>query len=600
MTYIRLDKLRAQYKPQVPATLRKSYCIKETPFEYPADDLELVKARFPHTFGLPLITLEVPGQTEPDFFTSCTYFEESKAEEIAPKAITKAGSTKERHAMNVGVLLSGGQAPGGHNVIAGIFDALKRHSEASRLYGFLMGPGGLLKHEYKELTAGIINRYRNSGGFDMIGSDRSKIETEEQFESVLAIARELELNAIIIIGGDDSNTNAALLAEYAKSVGSALCVIGCPKTIDGDLKNQWIETSFGFDSCVKVYAELVGNIQRDCLSAKKYYHFIKLMGRSASHLTLECALMTQPTMAIISEEIKDRNLTLREIIGQIADVIVAREENGLGFGTVLIPEGLVEFLPNMAKLLDELNTVLAQQNENKEYLSEIESSRKAKDEAEHVKEIAALLSSEGAELLLSLPTDVALDLAIKRDPHGNVQVSRVPTEKLVADLVTEELHRRQEEGLYNGKFSALTHFFGYEGRCSMPSNFDASYCYALGCCAVELIHDGRTGYMSAIRNLTAHPIDWLPTGVPLTAMMDFEKREQEIKPVIGKAPVDLKGAPMRYFRHHRKKWASSVMFYYPGPLQFFGPSAVCDNTTITLRLEHGLTPFEDPSLPHEQ
>lgn len=592
MTYIRLDRLRQQYRPQIPLTLKKGYQLHETPLEYPKDDYNEVKARFTHTFGLPLVTLEpLPALTLEEQLASYT---SDNGEE------QKRKGKNENRPLNVGVMFSGGQAPGGHNVIAGILDALKGYSPSSKLYGFLMGPGGLLRGEYKELSPGLVHRYRNSGGFDMIGSDRTKIEKEEDFEKVRQLAQRLDLNAIIIIGGDDSNTNAALLAEYMAEKGCPLQVIGCPKTIDGDLKNRYIETSFGFDTCVKVYAELVGNIQRDCFSAKKYYHFIKLMGRSASHLTLECALMCQPTMAIISEEIRDRAISLDVLVSQIADVIVARSNEGLSFGTVLIPEGLIEFLPGIDALLAELNRLpLNKEKEQDEPFGKashaLEYSPKPipSDKHQQVAEIAEQLSAENAKLFRLLPTDIALSLATERDPHGNVQVSRIPTEELIADLVTQELESRKQKGMFAGSFAALTHFFGYEGRSSMPSNFDASYCYSLGRCAIELIANGKSGYMATIRNLVAHPTDWIATGLPLTVMIDFEERKGGLRPVIGKTIVDLRGVPMQYFRSKRKQWASEVHFRYPGPLQFFGPSAICDNTTITLRLEQGLTPYED-------
>lgn len=595
MTYIRLDKLRQQYKPQMPATFKVGYELVETPFDYPEDDYEMVKSHFPHTFGIPLLTFRM--LEESPLSNPLTYMDPyQEREKLEPKSST---APKPCLPLQVGVLFSGGQAPGGHNVVAGIYDALKRHSATSRLYGFLMGPGGLLRGEYKELTSETIHAYRNSGGFDMIGSDRTKFETEEDFKQVLKVAHELCLQALVIIGGDDSNTNAALLAEYAQSIGDPLQVIGCPKTIDGDLKNSYVETSFGFDTCVKVYAELVGNIQRDCFSAKKYYHFIKLMGRSASHLTLECALMCQPTMAIISEEIKARGITLSSLIHQIADVIEDRSTEGLNFGTVLIPEGLIEFLPGIKELIQELNKIpldtapLVEEIGRGSHHIEHQTKKGSIDEQKRVKDIASRLSPSNAELFLLLPRDIALSLATERDPHGNVQVSRIPTEQLLADLVKEELEIRKKKGQFKGKFSVLTHFFGYEGRSSMPSNFDASYCYSLGLCATELIVQGKTGYLATLRHLIAHPTDWVPTGLPLTAMIDFEERKGIIKPVIGKTIVDLKGTPMRYFRQHRKDWARGVAFRYPGPLQFFGPSAICDNTTITLRLEQGLTAYED-------
>ena len=525
MTYIRLDKLREFYKPEVPAVLKGSCSMRQSDDELPEPVSEVLRQLFPRT----------------------------------------------------------GQLPGGHNVIAAVYDALKAHHAASRLYGFLMGPGGLLKHQFIELHKDLIDRYRNSGGFDMIGSDRTKIERVEDFEKVITIARRLDLSALIIIGGDDSATNAALLAEYCAEQGEKLCVVGCPKTIDGDLKNRYIETSFGFDTCAKVYSELVGNIQRDCYSAKKYWHFIKLMGRSASHLTLECALQTQPTMAIISEEVQAKGLTLDDIVQAIADTVVARYDSGYPFGVVLLPEGLIEFVPRMKHLIGELNTVLREQEKNILIVKK----------SETIRFVAGKLSKESAELFLSLPNDVAGQLMLDRDPHGNVQLSRVQTEELMARLVAKELKKRSERGSYGGKFSAITHFFGYEGRSSMPSNFDASYCYTLGLTAVALALNGANGYMAAAGNLVAFPGEWRPYGVPFVSMMQMEERDGRRVPVVRKTPVDLEGEPFRYFATHRADWAKGVAFRYPGPIQYFGPSAVCDSTTITLRLEHELSAEED-------
>ena len=554
MTYIRLDKLREFYKPEVPAVLKGSCSMRQSDDELPEPVSEVLRQLFPRTGQLPLLQLE---PTE-----------------------ARAGI---RRPFNAGVLLSGGQAPGGHNVIAAVYDALKAHHAASRLYGFLMGPGGLLKHQFIELHKDLIDRYRNSGGFDMIGSDRTKIERVEDFEKVITIARRLDLSALIIIGGDDSATNAALLAEYCAEQGEKLCVVGCPKTIDGDLKNRYIETSFGFDTCAKVYSELVGNIQRDCYSAKKYWHFIKLMGRSASHLTLECALQTQPTMAIISEEVQAKGLTLDDIVQAIADTVVARYDSGYPFGVVLLPEGLIEFVPRMKHLIGELNTVLREQEKNILIVKK----------SETIRFVAGKLSKESAELFLSLPNDVAGQLMLDRDPHGNVQLSRVQTEELMARLVAKELKKRGERGSYGGKFSAITHFFGYEGRSSMPSNFDASYCYTLGLTAVALALNGANGYMAAAGNLVAFPGEWRPYGVPFVSMMQREERDGRRVPVVRKTPVDLEGEPFRYFATHRTDWAKGVAFRYPGPIQYFGPSAVCDSTTITLRLEHELSAEED-------
>lgn len=552
MTYILLDKLRAIYKPQLPEVLEQPTRLEASTNATTID--ARIAALFPHTAQLPIVSIA-----------------------------TASGETKPSSPLTVGVLLSGGQAPGGHNVIAGIFDALKMHHASSVLYGFVMGPGGLLRGEARELTADVINRYRNAGGFDMIGSDRTKLESTEQFERVLLHAHRLSLDALVIIGGDDSNTNAALLAEYCRSVNDPLCVVGCPKTIDGDLKNGWVETSFGFDTCVKVYAELVGNIQRDCYSSKKYWHFVKLMGRSASHLTLECALMTQPTVAIISEEVAARGLTLSDLVRQLVDVVADRSQRGMDFGVVLIPEGLIEFVLKVRRLVAALNRVLA---ENGHKLPLVK-------ESQIINYLASKLSPEEEETLRSLPEEVARQLALERDPHGNVQVSRIETEELIVTLLEQELEARRSRGEFTGKFAALTHFFGYEGRCSMPSNFDAAYCYALGRTAVALVKEGCSGYMATVGNLVQSPQEWIPRGIPLTQMLTIEERKGVDKPVIAKALVDIEGAPFRYFRAHRKEWAEGIAFRYPGPIQYFGPSEVCDATTITLRLEHALEPEED-------
>lgn len=555
MTYIRLDKLREYYKPEIPAVLEENYQVDIDSSEDLLPVEEEIKRLFPNTCHLPLLTIQESNG--------------SKRNNMRP--------------LHVGVVLSGGQAPGGHNVIAAIYDALKAYHAASRLYGFLMGPGGLIKHQFIELHKSLIDRYRNSGGFDMIGSDRTKIECVEDFERVIDIAHRLDLSALVIIGGDDSATNGALLAEYCAEKEEKLCVIGCPKTIDGDLKNRFIETSFGFDTCVKVYAELVGNIQRDCYSAKKYWHFIKLMGRSASHLTLECALQTQPTIAIISEEVEAKQQTLDDIVQIIADVVVDRYNRGYPFGVVLIPEGLIEFVPRMRRLINELNEVLRVNEKNLLIVKK----------SEVVRYIASKLTTESAEVFLSLPNEVAGQLMLERDPHGNVQVSRVQTEELIVSLVRKELKKRKERGNYDGKFSALTHFFGYEGRSSMPSNFDAAYCYALGLTAVALASHHANGYMAAVGNLVAFPGEWKPRGVPFVSMMHMEEREGRCLPVVKKSLVDLEGTPFHYFVEHREQRARAVDFRYPGPIQYFGPSAVCDSTTITLRLEHDLSAEED-------
>lgn len=482
---------------------------------------------------------------------------------------------KEYPATNVGVILSGGQAPGGHNVIAGLFDEMKALNAESRLFGFLMGPEGLIEHKYRELTAEVIDEYRNTGGFDMIGSGRTKLDKPEQFEAGLEILHELEIKALVIIGGDDSNTNACILAEYYASIGAGIQVIGCPKTIDGDLKNAQIEASFGFDTAAKVYSELIGNIQRDCNSARKYWHFIKLMGRSASHITLECALQTHPNICIISEEVEANNYFLDDVVTYIAETVVRRSEAGMDFGTVLIPEGLIEFLPAMRRLIKELNEFLSQNDAEFKLI---------KRSAQRVY-ITNKLSEENAALYRSLPADVAQQLIADRDPHGNVQVSLIATEKLLADMTAQKLAEWTEEGRFHGKFSTLTHFFGYEGRCAMPSNFDADYCYCLGRAAAILIAAGKTGYMASVKNLADPISEWAAGGVPMTMMMNMERRSGKEKPVIRKALVEMEGEPYRALREMRREWALSTEYVYPGPIQFFGPEAVSDSPTITLQLE---------------
>ncbi|MDE6542793.1 MAG: diphosphate--fructose-6-phosphate 1-phosphotransferase, partial [Muribaculaceae bacterium] len=479
--------------------------------------------------------------------------------------------------INVGVILSGGQAPGGHNVISGLFDGIKSVNPDSRLYGFLMGPGGFVDHKYIELTSEIIDEYRNTGGFDIIGSGRTKLEKKEQFDKGLEILKELGITALVIIGGDDSNTNAAVLAEYYKEIGAGVQVIGCPKTIDGDLKNDLIETSFGFDTATKVYSEVIGNIQRDCNSAKKYYHFIKLMGRSASHIALECALQTQPTYCIISEEVEAKNLSLNDVIENIAQVIVARANEGMNYGTVLIPEGLIEFIPAMKRLIAQLNDLLAEKAD--EFATIHHAGEQRAWIIEH-------LDKENADTYASLPEGVARQLSLDRDPHGNVQVSLIETEKLLSEMVGKRLRELKAEGTYKGKFSPLHHFFGYEGRCADPSNFDADYCYSLGYNAAQLIEAGVTGYMSSVRKLTLPAAEWVAGGIPVTMMMNMERRHGEMKPVIQKALVKLDGNPFRIFAEQRDKWAAGVEFIYPGPIQYFGPSEVCDQTTLTLKYEH--------------
>ena len=536
---------RATYQPKLPAGLRGNVSIKEGEPTQSVDDQEEIKKLFPNTYGMPLVEF-VPSDEKKTY---------------AP--------------MNIGIILSGGQAPGGHNVICGLYDELKKQNAANKLYGFLMGPGGLVDHEYIELTDEIINDYRNTGGFDMIGSGRTKLEEEDQFESGLEIISELGIKAIVIIGGDDSNTNACVLAEYYAAHNYGVQVIGCPKTIDGDLKNDQIETSFGFDTACKTYIELIGNIQRDANSARKYWHFVKLMGRSASHITLECALQCQPNVCIISEEVEAKNLTLDDVVTYIASVVAKRAEMGNNFGSVLIPEGLIEFIPAMKKLIAELNDLLALPE-----AAEL-------DDAQQRAWIISHLSKDNAHIYESLPKRVAKQLTMERDPHGNVQVSLIETEKLLSEMVGNKLDEWQKEGKYVGKFAAQHHFFGYEGRCAAPSNYDSDYCYALGTSAAQLVANGKTGYMAIVKNTTAPAEEWIAGGVPITMMMNMERRNGKMKPVIRKALVNLDGAPFKEFAANREEWAVKTSFLYPGPIQYFGPSSVCDQCTLTLKLEQG-------------
>ena len=537
---------RAAYQPKLPKALRGHVKVQEGAATQSVADQEEIKRLFPNTYGMPLIKFEA-------------------ADEAA-----------QCPAMNVGVILSGGQAPGGHNVISGLFDGVKRIHPESKLYGFLMGPGGLVDHKYIELTADIIDEYRNTGGFDIIGSGRTKLEKEDQFEKGYEILKELGIKALVIIGGDDSNTNACVLAEYYAAKNYGVQVIGCPKTIDGDLKNEMIETSFGFDTAVKTYSEVIGNIERDCNSARKYWHFIKLMGRSASHIALECALQTQPNVCIVSEEVEAKDQSLDDIVTYIAQVVADRAAAGNNFGTVLIPEGLIEFIPAMKRLIAELNDFLAA---NAEEFAKV-------DKAEQRNYIISKLTPENAAIYASLPEGVARQLSLDRDPHGNVQVSLIETEKLLSEMVGNKLAEWKKEGKYVGKFSAQHHFFGYEGRCAAPSNFDADYCYSLGFAAAALIANGKTGYMSSIRNLTAPAEEWIAGGVPITMMMNMERRHGEMKPVIQKALVRLDGAPFQAFAAQREQWAKETCYTYPGPIQYFGPTEVCDQPTKTLQLEH--------------
>lgn len=536
---------RAAYRPQLPIVLTGGVKVVEGQPTQSAGDQEEIAKLFPNTYGLPEIVFE------------------------------KTSANTESAPINVGVILSGGQAPGGHNVISGLFDGIKSINRKSRLYGFLMGPGGLVDHKYKELTAEIIDEYRNTGGFDIIGSGRTKLETKEQFDKGLEILRELDIKALVIIGGDDSNTNAAILAEYYKAIGAGVQVIGVPKTIDGDLKNNVIETSFGFDTATKVYSEVIGNIQRDCNSAKKYWHFIKLMGRSASHIALECALQCQPNICVISEEVEAKKMTLGHVVEEIADAVVARAKEGLNYGVVLIPEGLIEFIPAVKTLIAELNDLLAAKAE--EFAAIAPEEQRAW--------VISNLSEVNAATYESLPAGVARQLTLDRDPHGNVQVSLIETEKLLSEMVGKRLEQLASEGKYNGKYSTMHHFFGYEGRCADPSNFDANYCYGLGFTAACLIGAGVTGYMSSLRNLTFAPINWVAGGIPITMMMNMERRHGEMKPVIRKALVELDGAPFLKFAKERETWKVGTCYTYPGPIQYFGPVEVCDQPSMTLVYE---------------
>ncbi len=535
---------RASYQPKLPKALQGAVRIKEGAPTHSVDNQEEIKKLFPNTYGMPVVEF-VPNDEERNL------------------------------RMNVGVILSGGQAPGGHNVITGLFDQLKKLHPENKLYGFILGPGGLVEHNYKELTKEIIDNYRNTGGFDIIGSGRTKLEEVEQFEKGLEILKELDIKAVVIIGGDDSNTNACVLAEYYAAHNTGVQVIGCPKTIDGDLKNEQIETSFGFDTATKTYSELIGNIERDCNSARKYWHFIKVMGRSASHIALECALQCQPNICLISEEVEQKDMTLNQIIDELCAAIAYRAEQGENYGTVIVPEGLIEFIPAIGRLIQELNDLLAAHGDD---YKNLEQDAQREYILEH-------LSKDNAETFKTLPEDVARQLSLDRDPHGNVQVSLIETEKLLSAMCEARLAEWKKEGRYVGKFAALHHFFGYEGRCATPSNFDADYCYALGNSAVQLIANGKTGYMAVVKNCTAPASEWIAGGVPITMMMNMERRNGEMKPVIRKALVDLNGRPFKSLVANRDNWAKNTCYVYPGPIQYWGPSSVCDQPTMTMVLE---------------
>ncbi len=549
-----LQKERLNYKPKLAGVLANGINnIKLTLGDKTSSvsNQEEIKELFPNVFGQPIAKFAAAGENL---------------------------STEQK---NVGVILSGGQAPGGHNVIAGLFDALKTQNKENKLYGFLGGPSGIVDGKYIELTDEIIDSYRNTGGFDIIGSGRTKLETQDQFQKALVVCNNLNINAIVIIGGDDSNTNACLLAEWMKKNNTGISVIGCPKTIDGDLKNDQIEISFGFDTATKTYAELIGNIQRDANSAKKYWHFIKLMGRSASHVCLEAALQTQPNITLIGEEVEQKQQSLDQIVSYIANIVAKRAAIGKNFGIALIPEGLIEFIPEMKVMIASLNDLLAQLEKDSSYQN--------LSQQEKYNAIASKLDSIQAKLFQSLPNQIKAQLLMDRDPHGNVQVSKIETEKLLIEMVRVKLEQMKKEGNYDGKFSDQAHFFGYEGRCAAPSNFDSDYCYSLGYNAFALIQAGLTGYLSSIKNTTKPASEWVAGGVPLTMMMNLERRHGQMKPVIKKALVELNGPVFSALENNREKWAMNDCYIFPGAIQYFGPSSVCDNTTITLQLEQEKT-----------
>jgi pyrophosphate--fructose-6-phosphate 1-phosphotransferase len=541
---------RLKYQPKLPSSLQNgvnSLELVEGSATQSVRDQEQIQALFANTYGKPTVTF---------------------------KSTSSSSASEVR---NVGVILSGGQAPGGHNVIAGLYDALKNANSSNKLYGFLGGPSGIIEGKYIEFTDEYIDSYRNTGGFDIIGSGRTKLETEEQFQSSLEVCRKLNISAVVIIGGDDSNTNAALLAEWFVKNNTGIQVIGCPKTIDGDLKNEQIEISFGFDTATKTYAELIGNIERDANSAKKYWHFIKIMGRSASHVALEASLQSQPNITLISEEVEAKKMSLSSIIDYMVDIIVRRSNNGKNFGIAVIPEGLIEFIPEMGSMIANLNDIMTDLEKDSSFVNATSS--------EKFGIVASKLSSDNASVYNSLPALIKEQLLADRDPHGNVQVSKIETEKLLIEMISAKLKEMKKAGTYSGKFSAQSHFFGYEGRCAFPSNFDADYCYSLGYNAFALINFGLTGYLSSVRNLTAPASEWIAGGVPLTMMMNMEKRHGEMKPVIQKALVKLDGPVFKQLQDNREDWAMNDRYLFSGAIQYFGPSSVCDITTVTLQLE---------------
>jgi len=541
---------RLKYQPKLPSSLSNGVnhlIMNEGAATEAVANKDEIKELFKNTYGKPTITFQ------------------------------NSADARQCEQRNVGVILSGGQAPGGHNVIAGLYDALKQSNPSNKLYGFLGGPSGIIEGKYVEFDDEFINAYRNTGGFDIIGSGRTKLETEEQFQSSWEVCKKLNISAVVIIGGDDSNTNAALLAEWFVAHNANIQVIGCPKTIDGDLKNDQIEISFGFDTATKTYAELIGNIERDANSAKKYWHFVKIMGRSASHVALEAALQTQPNITLISEEVEQKKMSLSSIIDYISDIVVRRSQIGKNFGIAVIPEGLIEFIPELKTMIANLNDVMPSLEKDNSYTNG--------SDAEKISIIENSLSSENSAVFKSLPALIKSQLLMDRDPHGNVQVSKIETEKLLISMVEEKLAKLKKEGKYSGKFATQSHFFGYEGRCAFPSNFDADYCYSLGYNAFALISFGMTGYLSSVRNLTESANNWLAGGIPLTMMMNMERRHGEMKPVIKKALVELDGPVFKRLESNREDWAMNDRYLFPGAIQYFGPSSVCDITTITLKLE---------------
>ena len=545
-----LQTARYEYNPKLPGMLRNgiaNICVKEGDETQSVADQDKIKELFPNTYGKKEITFE------------------------------KGENTSEAKKQVVGVILSGGQAPGGHNVVSGLYDALKQTNSENVLIGFKNGPSGLLEDDYLIFDDEYIDQFRNTGGFDIIGSGRTKLETEEQFAVAAEVCKKHGVTAIVIIGGDDSNTNAAVLAEYFAAHETGVQVIGCPKTIDGDLKNEDIEISFGFDTATKTYSELIGNIERDANSAKKYWHFIKVMGRSASHVALECALETQPNICLISEEVAAKKMSLSQIADYIADSVEKRSNNGMNFGVAIIPEGVVEFVPEFSVLIAEINELLAG--------SKADAFNALATWKEKYDFIEKGLTKESMDVFAILPETIQQQLFLERDPHGNVQVSLIESEKLFSALVAAKLEERRAAGTYNGKFGALHHFFGYEGRCAFPSNFDADYCYSLGYNAFMLIQYGYTGYLSKVSNLSAPAEEWVAGGMPITKMMNIERRHGEDKPVIKKALVELDGKPFKFFEANRDTWAVETAYTFPGAIQYYGPSSVCDITTRTLALE---------------